>query len=368
MKHILYILPYLEGGGTEKQALSLIQHFQHHYNVSLLAPNGSSLDKFTVENIKYYSFPRLEKDFIQGISDFYRNLKLIDQNQPIDLIHVHAAHELTLLTKLFLPRVPVVFTVHGYHGRSSQVSYRLSVWFSNRFANAVIAVCQAEQKILLELGLKPSKLNLIYNGVSETQVDSQESQIFIQQFSLNPTTKIVIGTAARLTEAKGLSYLISAFSQLTQSHSNLQLVIAGSGELESELKQLTKTLNIQDQIIFVGYIDNLPALMQLFHIFVLPSLQEAFSLACIEAMAQKKAVVGTNIGGINEQVIDGETGFIVPAKDVNQLAEKIDFIIRNSNLIQEFGSNGYQRFKQNFTTEIMLEKTANLYIAIRNDS
>jgi L-malate glycosyltransferase len=360
-KHILYILPYLEQGGTEKQALSLIEYFKQDYQVSLLAPSGKSVDSFKSQNINYHHFSRLERNLCKGIAEFRVGIQAIAQVQPIDLIHVHAAHELIPLAKLFSPRTPIVFTVHGYHGVESAIGYRLAAWFSNWWADAAIAVCQAEKDILMRMGISRSKLNLIYNGVDEPRLQYDRCRQFAERFQLHPQEQIIIGTAARLTEAKGLQYLIKAFAKLAVQNPHLRLVIAGSGELDLKLKLLTETLGIEDRVIFTGYIETLAELIALFHIFVLPSLQEACSLACVEAMAQSKAVIGTRVGGIAEQVIDGETGFTVAAKDVDGLAERLQCLIENRELAQQFGDRGYARYRRNFATTAMFEKTGAVY-------
>jgi glycosyltransferase involved in cell wall biosynthesis len=362
MKHLLYILPYLNLGGTEKQALSLIRHFKNNYHISLLAPDGNGAEPFKLENINYLSFINLEKNIWQGLREFQAGITAINSDRPIDLIHIHAGHELMLLAKLFLPRnIPVVFTVHGYHGEGTMISYRLAGLFSNWVANQVIAVCAAEAQILRDVGLNSAKLNLIYNGVPQPHIISEKSQEYIRKYHLDPDTQIIIGTAARLNPAKGLTYLLQSFSQLIKQHPNLVLIIAGTGELEQELKQQTQDLNIANQVIFAGYVDDLPNLLELFDIFVLPSLQEACSLACAEAMTQKKAVIGSDVGGISEQIIDGQTGFIVPPKDVNRLTEKLQILIENPELRTQFAESGYLRYQENFNLEKMLEKTAQVY-------
>jgi L-malate glycosyltransferase len=360
-KHILYILPYLERGGTEKQALSLIEYFKKDYRVSLLAPSGESVDSFKSQNINYHHFSRLERNVCKGIAEFRVGIQTIAAAHSIDLIHVHAAHELIPLAKLFSPQTPILFTVHGYHGVESAIGYRLAAWFSNWWADAAIAVCQAEKDILMRMGIISSKLNLIYNGVDEPRLQYDRCLKLAERFQLHPQEQIIIGTAARLTEAKGLQYLIKAFAKLAVQNPRLRLVIAGSGELDLKLKQLTETLEIEDRVVFTGYIDTLPELIELFHIFVLPSLQEACSLACVEAMSQGKAVIGTKVGGIIEQIIDGETGFTVAAKDVDGLAESLRCLIENRELAKQFGDRGYVRYRQNFATPAMLGKTGAVY-------
>jgi L-malate glycosyltransferase len=362
MKHILYVLPYLNLGGTENQALSLIKYFKNNYHISLLAPEGNGANPFKLENINYHSFLNLEKNIWQGLQEFRAGIRKIHKNCPINLIHVHAGHELMLLVKLFLPKnIPVVFTAHGYHGEGTMISYRLSALFSNWVANQVIAVSQSEAQILRDVGLNSAKLNLIYNGVPQPQINLEKSQEYAHKFQIDPDAHTIIGTAARLNPAKGLTYLIQSFAKLAKQHSNLVLIIAGTGELEQQLKQQTQDLNISDQVIFAGYVNDLPNLLELFDIFVLPSIQEACSLACAEAMTQKKAIIGTNVGGIPEQVLDNETGFIIPPQDVNSLTEKLRILIENPELRAKFAQAGYLRYQENFNLEKMLEKTAQVY-------
>ena len=367
-KHILVILPYLNQGGTEKQALSLIEGLGDRYKISLLAPDGKGASKFKAIPILQREFTRWDFNFFKGLPELIAGIKEIQKEQAIDLVHVHGAHELMLPVRWVLRKVPIIFTVHGYHGDGAQFSYQMSCWFSNWLATEVISVCEAEYNLLRELGLNEKKLHLIYNGVKEPILDSAKSMELAERFRLNPETQIILGTAARLNEAKGLTYLLKAFAALTPSPSpigrgekELRLVIAGTGELEASLKQEAQDLGISDRVVFTGYLDDLPNLMQLFDIFVLPSLQEACSLACAEAMSQAKPVVGTCVGGIAEQVSDRQTGFIVMPRNPDDLAAKLAELINDRELRDRFAQNGYARYRELFSSEIMLTKTSNLY-------
>ena len=367
-KHILVILPYLNQGGTEKQALSLIEGLGDRYKISLLAPDGKGASKFKALPILQREFTRWDFNFFKGLPELIAGIKEIQKEQAIDLVHVHGAHELMLPVRWVLRKVPIIFTVHGYHGEGAQFSYQMSCWFSNWLATEVISVCEAEYNLLRELGLNEKKLHLIYNGVKEPILDSAKSMELAERFRLNPETQIILGTAARLNEAKGLTYLLKAFAALTPSPSpigrgekELRLVIAGTGELEASLKQEAQDLGISDRVIFTGYLDDLPNLMQLFDIFVLPSLHEPFGLVCAEAMSQSKPVVVTGVGGLAEQVSDRQTGFIVMPRDPDDLAAKLAELINDRELRDRFAKSGYARYRELFSSEIMLTKTSNLY-------
>jgi L-malate glycosyltransferase len=361
LKHLVYILPYLNQGGTERQALSLIGEYQHRYRVTLLAPTGKGLPPFLEQQLTYCEFTAWERNFFQGLRELIAGIKAAQKRQPIDLIHVHGAHELMIPVRLLFPNLPIVFTVHGYHGASADVSYRLACLFANLWATRVISVCQTEHDLLVKFGMNPAKLEMIYNGVPTPILDRSKVTSLADRFNLDPTTQTIIGTAARLSEAKGLTYLLQSFARVAKDKPNLRLVIAGVGDLEQQLKQQAQDLGIADRTIFAGYINDLPELMSLFNFFVLPSLQEACSLACAESMAQQKAAIGTTIGGIVEQIADGKTGFLIPPKDVDALAEKIQYLIDRPELVAEFARNGRQRYEEYFALDRMLIKTENLY-------
>jgi L-malate glycosyltransferase len=361
MKHILYVLPYMNLGGTERQAFSLMNSLQQHYHISLLAPDGLGANPFREAGFDYCEFPRLEKNLLGGLKQFRQSLLTIHRQRTIDLIHIHAAHELMLLAKLVLPNIPVIFTVHGYHGRQSGLGYFLAAIFGNLFAEQVITVSQSERQMLESDRLQSHKTNLIYNGVAEPQIDLPRANHLATQFTCDQPNQVTIGTAARLSEAKGLEYLIVAISQLVDRHPNIKLIIAGDGELKESLLKMVNNLGISDYVVFAGYIPDVHNLMHSFDIFVLPSLQEALPLACAEAMSMGKPVVATAVGGLPEQVVDGKTGFIVPPKDPLALATSIDKLISNPALLADFGRQGYQHYLQNFALPTMLHDTVDVY-------
>lgn len=358
--HLLYVLPYLEQGGTEKQVLTLIDHFRRIYQVSLLAPMGSTSYQFEDLGIAYWQFSRWDFDFWQGIQALIQNIKIIQQDYPINLVHVHGSHELMAVVKLCLPSIPVLFTVHGYHGGAKDFSYWLSSQMANLFADRVIAVCQAEADILRRYGLNQKKVTVIYNGVKQQNIDTDRCQVLRHKFNIFPE-EIIIGTVARLSPDKGVIYLLKALALLKSKYNNLHLVIAGNGAQKEILEQLTDTLELHQNVTFVGYLDRLGDLINLFDIFVLPSLQEAFSLATLEAMALAKPIVATTVGGFREQVQDGISGFLVPPTSVSGLVEALEILIACPQKRCQMGQAALVYYQQNFTIDRMFNQTGAIY-------
>ncbi|MCY7336213.1 MAG: glycosyltransferase, partial [Chamaesiphon sp.] len=103
IKHLVYILPYLNLGGTERQALSLIREFQDRYQVTLLAPTGKGLPPFLEQQLDYGEFTAWERNFFKGLRELIAGIKAAQKRQSIDLIHVHGAHELMIPIRLLFP-------------------------------------------------------------------------------------------------------------------------------------------------------------------------------------------------------------------------------------------------------------------------
>jgi len=205
---------------------------------------------------------------------------------------------------------------------------------------------------LIKAGLPEDKTVLIYNGVTEI---SEKKELPIE------TEGLVIGTAARLTRSKGIRYLIEAFSYLHNKYRDINLVIIGEGEERKNLEILAQDLKINNRVFFLGAIPDARCYFRNFHIFVLPSLSEAFSITILEAVSQKIPVIATSVGGIPEIIEDGKTGLLVPPKEPLILAQAIERLITDEGLRVRLGDEGYRRYKENFTLEDMCIKTKTLY-------
>ncbi|NLY89951.1 MAG: glycosyltransferase family 4 protein [Firmicutes bacterium] len=355
MAGILYIIPYLSIGGTEKHLLSLVKGFNNEHRLFLLAPPGESLDLFLAEGISHYPFPRFEQH-PSGIPAFIRGLKQIIKEHNIDLIHIHAANELVFLTGLLQREKPIVFTVHGFHGALKGWDYWVCARVSNSFADRVIAVAEAEEKILLGKGIRKDLIRTIYNGIPDPlPLIGEESPVPVSG------GEKIIGTIARLEETKGINYLLEAFAILNRKISGLSLVIVGTGSKEEELKEQSRRLRIEDKVIFTGYRRDVHNYINCFDVMVIPSLHEAHPLVLLEGIGHGKPVVGSAVGGIPEVINHGENGFLVPPADAPKLAENIAELLCNPALWQTMAANARRSFEQRFSTERMVVETGKVY-------
>ena len=356
MKNITYILPYLQKGGTETHVLELIKGFINEYEITLIAPPGSRLKDFQNYIINYLPFTDLNTNFLKGIRELKQNLN----NLNSDLVHIHAAHEFILFSRLFAVNIPRIFTVHGYHQESSsqKLDYKLCSFFNNLWSEKTIAISQAEKEVLLNAGINKEQLTLIHNGIS-LPGNYSKNNLSPKYLSLSNSNKTILGTIARLEKSKGLKYLIDSVNKI--NNDNYHLLILGSGSQEQKLKKQVKKLNLNRNITFTGFVHNVHDFLEIMDIFILPSLEESFGLVSAEAMAHKLPVIATRTGGIPEIVDDKTTGFLVPPQNSKILAAKISKLIKNKKQAAQMGTAGFQRYQKYFTLKQQIEKTKKIY-------
>lgn len=174
--------------------------------------------------------------------------------------------------------------------------------------------------------------------------------------------QMVIGCVARLTEQKSIPTLIKALQILKKNKLNFKLLLIGRGELEAEIRALVAQLNLQDEVVLTGFREDIPALMNLFDIFALPSLYEGLGLVFLEAMAAGKPVITCNVSAMPEIISENNTGYLIPTKNTKELANKIELLSCPEHR-QRFSNSCQNWIDKNFTVDKMLRETLNTYIS-----
>lgn len=251
-------------------------------------------------------------------------------------------------------RVPVVLCFHGSDvpGVPYPATYGWAARWACIMANEVICCSENLRGYLLDvLPLNQhAKVTVSHYGVDE----SGKSPVAVDLSTETPSSYAVI--LARLVEKKGVEVAIRAMSRLKSTAA--QLVVLGSGPLESKLKSLVKELDIREIVHFAGSVPHAEALAitrrTLF--VVVPSHWEAFGQVCLEAMMAGKAVIATNSGGPAEIIVDGATGLLVPPGNEEALAHAMNRLLDEPELAQDMGRRGRERAEQIFTWAKMAER------------
>jgi len=181
----------------------------------------------------------------------------------------------------------------------------------------------------------------------------------------DPDAGVTVGIVKRLEKKYGIDYLIRAFAHIAGDHPQSKLLIVGDGSEETSLKRLAEELNVRERIHFAGYVDNdaVPEYLNRMDIFVVPSVlsSETFGVAAVEAAACQLPVIASDIGGLPEVVLDGETGFLVPSRDDRAVAERLDRLIADESLRKRMGIAGRRFVEEHYVWEANAMLMSRLY-------
>ncbi len=242
--------------------------------------------------------------------------------------------------------------------RGSAIAIR-NTWL-NRFlyrevVTDIIANSEETSRTILQNNHKlvpREKIKIIYNGIDLDIYD----QLKRKPLYTRKNGEIVIGNAGRLSEEKGQIYMIELAANLKKKGLNFRVIIAGTGKLKSKLRKYARSLDVVDEVIFLGFVDNIKNFTTSIDIFVLTSLYEGFGYVLVEAMAEKKPVVAFDIHSSAEIIRDGETGYLVEKANVEDLTRRIEQLMSDQKLRNAMGEKGRQRVEEIFTFTETLSK------------
>ena len=354
--HVLLMVRELDRGGVEgeveKLALTLDpSRFSPH--VAAYYAQGLRYEKLVSAGIPILHLPVRK---LASLDTLRLALKLRDyiRAHNIRIVHSYDASGVFGLAVAQMAKVPVVIGSQlGYReilDRNTRWLLRLSDWYSD----AVLVNCEAIRNYMIESQRVPArKLRLCYNGVVTTE--------FFPDRRTRPEplagASLVIGTVCVLRPEKNLPLLQEAFSRVAQLRSAMRLVIVGSGPELDKLKDNARRLGIQESSMFIPAPREVASWMRGMDIFVLPSYSEAFSNSLLEAMACGCAVVGSQVGGTPELIgTDGHRGLLFESGNVEQLTDRLAYLVQDDHSRQELGANAAVHVR----TNLRIDKAANV--------
>ena len=350
---ILHISRTMDIGGAERIVYQLSSDLKDEFDSVHVASTGGLWEsELAAQGIQHHKILDIDSKNPVTVLKLLFSIHQIIKQKGITIVHTHhrmAAFYIRLL-KLVHPKLIHVYTAHNVF------KDKLPLYgFALKNAKSV-AVGEAVNKNLKEdVGITDSRV--IYNGVVLKETDDHVDEIISYG-------GIKLGCIARLSEQKGLTYLLDAMSLLTVK--DIRLFIVGDGELRNELENKVKKLDLQDSVTFLGYRKDIAECINSFDFCVLPSVFEGFGLVAIEAFMNSKTLVATAIPGLNE-VVTNENGVLVPAKDPAALASAIDKLATDATLRQELASQAKKDYENRFSYSMFLENYRALYREIQGE-
>lgn len=339
---ILHIITKSELGGAQSVLTSIVNALCEEHEVTVIAGEGDGKMFNAIDDrVRKIYYPHLRRD----ISLYHDTKTLVAMwkfNRKLrpDIIHLHSS-KAGLLGRLVFPRRKIIYTIHGFD--SIRVAFRQFLPIERimqRRCAAIVGVSQYDMNSLHSEGIF-ANTHLVYNGVDVPQQQPSATASFPTGYA-----KTVL-CIARVAKPKRHDIFIECAKRLPQ----YAFVWIGN---------LAPVDNVPDNVFFLGNIPNAAAYCKQADLFVLPSNYEGLPIVILEAMCQGKAIVASKVGGISEMVIDNKNGFAVP-NDSAIFAERIQYILGNDEVLQQFSDYSLQLYKNRFTNQKMVEGYLKIY-------
>ncbi|MDD4981255.1 MAG: glycosyltransferase family 4 protein [Candidatus Omnitrophica bacterium] len=358
---IMHLINHLNIGGIGSYALNLSAGLiKKGHRLFIASSGGELLGEFSSLGAEPVLVPLKTKNELSPkiLLSLIELTKVVKANH-IDILHSHSRTTQVLGCLLQrLTGVKHIFTCHGFFKRR----------FSRRvfpcWPDKIIAISdQVREHLINDFKLRAPRIDLVYNGIDTDKFsppsfeDRQKAKLKIG-LRLSP----VVGILARLSDVKGHRYLIEAMKDVLPVYPRAQLLIAGEGKMEKELKKLTEDFGIKANVIFVTNTLNAREVLSAIDFFVMPSLNEGLGMALMEAMSMGLAVIGSSVGGIKTLIKDMENGLLVNPKDPRGISQAIISLISDSKKALDLGRNAHKHMANNFSRDKMVLETERIYL------
>jgi len=376
---IAHLITGIGSGGAGEDTLCTIEGLDKvKYQIDLIMGKKLRDDKLKRIRNKGINFIQIQpfRSRYHFLYDSILLLKLmiLFKKGHYDIIHTHTTKS-GILGSIAAKLAGVPIIIHGLEINALEVCsskfIKIIKMFLekmiSKFTDAYISVSEIVSQKYLEYGIgKKAKYFTVRSGIELNKFLNAREDMDIRQTSQElgiNREDFVIGNVGRLVESKGHYFLFQAIKKILEIRNSrpVKLLLIGEGEDKEKLIKYAKELNLEKNVIFTGYRENVEELMVLMDIFVLTSLREGLSRVLVEAAAAGLPSIAFNIDGIPEIIKDNHNGFLVEPRNVIQLAEKISKYIDNKPLVLMHGRNGREFVKGKWSIEGMVKETEQIY-------
>ena len=361
---ILQISSAKNFGGGEKHLVDLVSGLrQRGHEIFLAVPDASpvleKLEDFPAENILRVRIKN-STDVLAAV----KIAKFIKENK-IEIAHAHAAKDYlpASVAVRIAKQSKLILTRHVLFSMKRTQKFALSN------VSKVIAVSSGVEANLNRT-FPAEKIVKIPNGIEIEKWSKADKEKLFREFRFLHNISfdaLLVGTIGELKRLKGQQDFVFAANEVVKKFPETHFVVVGTDnsfkkDFRRELKRLVKVFGLEDNFLFLDWVEDTAPLLAAMDIFVSASHSESFGLAILEAMASGKAIVATETEGAKELLEDGKSGKLVSVKEPLKLAEKIEEFLSDEKMREEFGANlPNKRRRENFSLEKMIEQTESVY-------
>ena len=373
--NILYIVQSGKLGGAEISMLLLLKHLnREQFNSIVLAPIKSDVYlkvkelnveviNVTLPGIKSYNPFRMVKSlYLLYINS--RKIRKIIKNHNISIVHTISNKRSAAFGILAarLAKVPVIWTIRNFDWLG--IIDRLMIVYADK----LITVSEAINNLFNKKPSQKNKFVKIYNAVdiSNFHLELNKKRPLLNRWDFKKAD-VVVAMVGRLSPEKNHQYFIEAASKLLKQESNLKFIIIGEKKFYGDENYYHSLINqchrmrVENEIKFINFENDIPAIMATIDLLVLVSEHEPFGRVLIEAMAMEKPVIASDIGGPKEIVAHNKTGLLIEPKNAAKLADAILYIYRNPKIARKMGREGRKRVMKYFLVDRYIHEHERVY-------
>ena len=351
---ILYVISTLEGGGAESQlcsyALELKRlHPEVYFEICAIKSGGVFEKKLAENGIKYSVLN--SQSVLKSVIKLHRVIK----KNHFDIVHAHMFFsDLVARLATFMTKTKLVSTHHGLGKWKKKPLILLDKMTKFRVDRFVMVSEQSMQLRLKREKYPAEKTQVIYNGISSDFLSDNAKQL------PKNGDKIIIGTTARMTDNKQINLMIDVMKDLSD-HPHVCYEIIGHGENYDKLVEQTQKYNLTDRVHFWGWQDDIRSIIERWHIFALPSINEDLPVSMLECMAQGIVPIASRVGGIITLLNENRNGILCDSSNKDTFTEAIRYLLSHPGEYETISKNARQFICDTFLINNTVEKTMAIY-------
>ncbi|MDD5083591.1 MAG: glycosyltransferase [Candidatus Moranbacteria bacterium] len=357
-KNVLLIMPWLTFGGAETVVYNFCLRNKDIFNFSIITGHKSDNEweyKFKEITSNIYHLPNLfrrEDEYLEFVLNYIRT-------RSIDIIHiVHNSFFYSSLptVKEKFPDIKIVSTV--FNTLADHLRNSIS---AGRLIDIHTTDNMKVRAAFLEEGIRKSSVCVIYNGIDcYGRFDPSKYNRYREREKLDlKKDDLAVYFIGRLSPEKNPDVFVEAARKLIMNNDRMKFFVVGDGPMRVSIEKSIGSVG--GNIKYLGYQEDISRFLSTADVFVLPSKMEGFPLSNIEAMAMGVCVVASNVGGVGDAVSEGVTGFLVPPNNSDEIAKKLELIIKNPEMRKEVSSNARKLVEEKFSVGMLAENYKKLY-------
>lgn len=290
-----------------------------------------------------------------------RFVRLVRQIRPDVVFTIDSPYPLlyaVLARRLgWIPKLAVSVRTFGKVHRQREMAIARKL--ASGVVDVLIALSETQKRFLIETeGWKARRIEVIPNGI-DLQRFSPQGENLREQWQLSQETP-VFGIVSMLRPEKNIPLFLRTAQRVLSVMPQAKAFVVGDGVQRAELEQMAEQMRIQQQVVFTGVIEDIPAVWRTLDVAVLTSRVEGLPNVLIEAAACGVPAVSTDVGAVRDVVLDGETGFVVPLQDEDTLARRILYLLQHPHERQRMGEHARRYAEARFDLRQMVERYAQL--------